>query len=47
MLIDATDVGAVPAAASRFTDNAALKPLLISSGVYRLMWDIAKSDIAS
>jgi hypothetical protein len=47
VLIDATDVGAVPAAASRFTDNAALKPLVVSSGVYRLMWDIARSDLAS
>lgn len=47
VLIDATDVGAVPAATSRLTDNAALKPLVVSSGVYRLMWDIAKSDLAS
>ncbi|MEH2500167.1 hypothetical protein V1294_006646 [Bradyrhizobium sp. AZCC 1678] len=45
VLIDATDVGAVPSAAARFLDNAALKPLVISSGVYRLMWDIAKSDL--
>jgi hypothetical protein len=22
-----------------------LKPLIISSGVYRLMWDLGKSDI--
>ena len=47
VLIDATDVNAVPAAAARFTDNAAFKPLLISSGIYRLMWDLAKSDILS
>ncbi len=47
VLIDATDVGAVPAASARLTNNAAFKPLLITSGVYRLMWDIAKSDIAS
>ena len=46
-MIDATDVGAVPAASARLTNNAAFKPLLITSGVYRLMWDIAKSDIAS
>jgi hypothetical protein len=46
VLIDATDVGAVPPAAARLIDNAAFKPLLITSGVYRLMWDIAKSDIA-
>ena len=45
VLIDATDVGAVPAAAARFTDNVAFKPLVISSGVYRLMWDLAKSDL--
>jgi len=45
VLIDATGVDAVPAAAARFTDNPALKPLVITSGVYRLMWDLAKSDI--
>ena len=45
VLIDATDVGAVPPAAARLTDNAAFKPLLITSGVYRLMWDVAKSDL--
>ena len=45
VLIDATDVGAVLPASARFLDNAAFKPLLISSGVYRLMWDIAKSDL--
>src|SRR3954471_16845651 len=45
VLIDATDVGAVPAAAVRFSGNPALKPLIVSSGVYRLMWDLAKSDI--
>ncbi|UPJ47599.1 hypothetical protein IVB30_30665 [Bradyrhizobium sp. 200] len=45
VLIDTTDVGAVPPATARFLDNAALKSLVISSGVYRLMWDIAKSDI--
>jgi hypothetical protein len=45
VLIDATDVNAVPVAVARFNDNAVFKPLLISSGVYRLMWDIAKSDL--
>jgi hypothetical protein len=45
VLIDATDVGAVPAAMLRFSGNVALKPLIISSGIYRLMWDLAKSDI--
>ena len=46
VLIDATDVGAVLPVAARFGDNAALKPLLITRGVYRLMWDIAKSDLS-
>ncbi|MFB9266415.1 hypothetical protein ACFFWD_25205 [Bradyrhizobium erythrophlei] len=44
-LIDATDVSAVPAAAARIIDNAALKPLIVTSGVYRLLWDLAKSDL--
>ena len=35
----------LPAAMPRFSGNTALKPLIISSGVYRLMWDLAKSDI--
>jgi hypothetical protein len=45
VLIDATDVGVVPAAAARINDNAAIKPLVVTSGVYRLMWDLAKSDL--
>jgi hypothetical protein len=45
VLIDATDVNAVPAAAARINDNAAIKPLVVTSGVYRLMWDLAKSDL--
>jgi len=45
VLIDATDVNAVPAATTRFIDNIAFKPLVITSGVYRLMWDVAKSDL--
>ena len=47
VLIDATDVNAIPAAAARVTDHAALKPLVISSGVYKLMWDLAKGEIAN
>jgi hypothetical protein len=43
VLIDATDVGVVSAAMPRFSGD--MKPLTISSGVYRLMWDLAKSDI--
>jgi hypothetical protein len=42
VLIDATDVNAVPAAVARF---AAFKPQMVSSGVYRLMFDLAKSDL--
>jgi hypothetical protein len=42
VLIDATDVNAVPAATARF---AAFKAETISSGVYNLMWDIARSDL--
>jgi hypothetical protein len=45
VLVDATEVKAVPAAIGRLTENGALKPLVISSGVYRLMWDLAKSDL--
>lgn len=45
VLIDATDVSVVPAASARFSDNAAIKPLVVTSGVYRLMWDLAKSDL--
>jgi len=45
VLIDATDVGAVLPVAARFSDNAALKPLLITSGIYRLLWDVAKGDL--
>jgi len=47
VLIDATDVGAVAAAAAGIKDNAAFKPLVVSHGVYRLMWDLAKSDLPS
>jgi len=42
VLIDATDVNAIPAAAARF---AAFKSQTVSSGVYRLMFDLAKSDL--
>ncbi|MFG3598058.1 hypothetical protein [Bradyrhizobium sp. RDI18] len=45
VLIDATEVGALPPAMLRFSGNIALKPLIISSGIYRLMWDLAKGDI--
>ena len=46
VLIDATDVKAVSAAlAARLGNNTAFKPAVISTGVYNLVWDLAKSDI--
>ena len=33
------------AATVTWVSQASFKPLLITSGVYKLMWDIAKSDI--
>ena len=42
VLIDATDVGAIGAAMTGF---AAFNSETISSGVYRLMFDLAKSDL--
>ena len=46
VLIDGTDVGAVAPAAARVKDNAAFKPLVVSHGVYRLMWDISRNDLS-
>lgn len=46
VLIDATDVTPAELAVRRLTDITAFKPFVISSGVYRLLWDIAKSDIS-
>jgi hypothetical protein len=46
VLIDATDVTPADVAVRQLTDNFAFKPMVISSGVYRLLWDIAKSDIS-
>ena len=46
VLIDGTDVKAVSAAlAARLGNNPAFKPAVISTGVYNLVWDLAKSDI--
>jgi hypothetical protein len=45
-LIDATDVTPAQTAVRRLTGDAIFKSELISSGVYRLLWDIAKSDIS-
>ena len=47
VLIDATGVDAVAPAAARITDNIALKPLVVTNGVYHLMWDIAKGDLGA
>ena len=45
-LIDGTDVNAVSAVlAARAGDSAVIKSAVISTGIYRLMWDLAKSDI--
>jgi hypothetical protein len=45
VLIDGTDVKAVSAALARLGNNTAFKPAVISTGVYNLVWDLAKSDI--
>ena len=46
VLIDATDVNAIPAAiAARLTHSTAFTSAVISTGVFRLMWDLAKSDL--
>jgi hypothetical protein len=46
VLIDGTDVNAASTAlAARIESNIAFKPTVISTGVYHLMWDLAKSDI--
>jgi hypothetical protein len=47
VLIDATDVNAIPAAiAARLADSTAFTSAVISTGVYHLMWDLAKSDLS-
>ena len=46
VLIDRTHVDAVGAAlAKRFTDEVLKSSAVISTGIYNLMWDLAKSDI--
>jgi len=45
VLIDGTQVDVVSAIATRHGNSAALKSAVISTGVYNLMWDLAKSDI--
>jgi hypothetical protein len=43
VLIDATDVNAIPAAIT--ARLAELESVVISTSIYRLMWDFAKSDL--
>ena len=45
VLIDATDVKAIPATTVRLEDITGFKSAVISTGIYRLMWDLAKSDL--
>jgi hypothetical protein len=46
VLIDATNLNAIPAAiATRLADSTAYTSAVISTGIYRLMWDLAKSDL--
>ena len=47
VLIDGTDVAAIECAIGALGADTALKATVISKGVYRLMWDLAKSDIAA
>jgi hypothetical protein len=43
--IDATGVNAAAAVVGELIGNSAFKPLVISSGTYNLLWDLAKSDL--
>jgi hypothetical protein len=45
ILIDATDVSAATVISARFAHGDAFKSSTISSGIYRLMWDLSKSEI--
>jgi hypothetical protein len=48
VLIDATDENAASAAiAERFARSDSFKSLTISTGIYRLMWELSKSDIGA
>ena len=46
ILIDATDVTPADVALRKLTDNVAFRPMVVSSGTYRLLWDIANADIS-
>ena len=45
VLIDATDVNAASRAISALFGNSEFKSSTVSSGTYRLMWDLSNSDI--
>ena len=45
VLIDGTEIAAIESAIAACT--AALTSAVVSTGVYRLMWDLAKSDISA
>ena len=45
VLIDGTDVNAISSITTRLGTLPALKSTVVSSGVYRLMWDLAGSEI--
>jgi hypothetical protein len=47
VLIDGTGVAAIEAALAALGAAPALKSAVVSIGVYRLMWDLAKSDISA
>ena len=46
VLIDATDTNAASTVTARLADAIAVGSPVVSRGVYRLMWDLAKSDLA-
>ena len=45
VLVDGTDVKAVSAAVTARLGDAAIKSAVISTGLYHLMWDLAKGDL--
>jgi hypothetical protein len=45
ILIDGTHVSALAAVIARLRDKTPFKSAVISSGVYNLMWDLAKNEI--
>jgi len=45
VLVDGTDVKAVSAVIAARLGDAAIKSAVISTGIYQLMWDLAKSDL--